>query len=220
MLSAELINDLIPPLKTSDSGDKALSLMEDFKISHLPLVHNSEYLGLISEDELFEMQDSFEPIANININLPKPFVREWQHMYDVMRLMSEMKLSIVPVLDEQDHYLGLISINTLIEYFATITASDNPGAVLVVELDTRNYLLSEIARIVESNDAHVLSSYIHSNRDSTKIKVTLKIDKEDVGGIIQTFQRFNYSVYSLYRNNNKNDDTKDRFDAFMRYLNI
>ncbi len=220
MLSADLINDLIPPLKTSDSGDKALGLMEDFKISHLPIVNNTQFLGLITEDQLIEMDDPSEPIGSLALNLHKPYVYEWQHMYDVMRLMSEMKLSVVPVLDEKDNYLGLISINTLIEYFSTITASDNPGAVLVLEIDTRNYLLSEIARIVESNDAHVLSSYIHSNRDSTRMKVTLKIDKEDVGGIIQTFQRFNYQVYSLYRNNNKNDDTKERFDAFMRYLNI
>jgi (p)ppGpp synthase/HD superfamily hydrolase len=108
----------------------------------------------------------------------------------------------------------------MVDYFARITSLESPGAVIVVEVDTRNYLLSEISRIVESNDAHILSSYIDSDRDSTKIKVTIKVDKEDVGGIVQTFQRFNYTVNSLHKHKDKPDDTKERFDSFMRYLNI
>ncbi len=219
MLSAEIINDLIPPLKTSDSGDRALSLMEDFKISHLPIVNDTEFLGLISEDDIIEMPDTFEPISTISINFHKPYVHDWQHIYDVMKLMSDMKLSVVPVLDEHDQYLGIISVNTMVDYFARITSLESQGAVIVIEVDTRNYLLSEIARIVESNDAHILSSYIDSDRDSTKIKVTIKVDKEDVGGIVQTFQRFNYTVSSLYKHKDKTDDTKERFDSFMRYLN-
>jgi acetoin utilization protein AcuB len=197
LLSAEIINDLIPPLKTSDSGDRALSLMEDFKISHIPIVNDTEFLGLISEDDIIEMPDTFEPISTISINFHKPYVHDWQHIYDVMKLMSDMKLSVVPVLDEHDQYLGIISVNTMVDYFARITSLESQGAVIVIEVDTRNYLLSEIARIVESNDAHILSSYIDSDRDSTKIKVTIKVDKEDVGGIVQTFQRFNYTVSSL-----------------------
>ncbi len=219
MLSAEIINDLIPPLKTSDSGDRALSLMEDFKISHLPIVNDTEYIGLITEDDIIEMDDTQEPINTISILFNKPFVHDWQHIYDVMKLMSDMKLTVVPVLDEHDHYLGLISVSTMVDYFSRITSLESQGAVIVVEVDTRNYLLSEIARIVESNDAHILSSYIDSDRDSTKIKVTIKVDKEDVGGIVQTFQRFNYTVSSLYKHKDKTDDTKERFDSFMRYLN-
>ena len=220
MLSAEIINDLIPPLKTSDSGDRALSLMEDFKISHLPIVNNIEYLGIITEDDIIEMDDTQEPISTLSILFNKPFVHDWQHIYDVMKLMSDMKLSVVPVLDEHDHYIGIITITSMVDYFARITSLESPGAVIVVEVDTRNYLLSEISRIVESNDAHILSSYIDSDRDSTKIKVTIKVDKEDVGGIVQTFQRFNYTVNSLHKHKDKPDDTKERFDSFMRYLNI
>lgn len=219
MLSAEIINDLIPPLKTSDSGDKALSLMEDFKISHLPVLKGHDYVGILSEDEVIEMSDTYDSIESISLKLLKPYVYHWQHIYDVMKLMSDMKLSVVPVLDDADHYLGLISITSMIDYFARLTSLESSGAVIVVEVDTRNYMMSEIARIVESNDAHILSSYIDSDRDSTKIKVTLKLDKEDVGGIVQTFQRFNYTISSLYKNKDKHDDTKERFDSFMRYLN-
>lgn len=131
-----------------------------------------------------------------------------------------MDLSLVPVLDVKENYLGVLSINTLSQHFAELTAVANPGAVLVLEIGQRNYSLSEIARIVESNDAHILSSYISNNSDSTKIEVTLKIDKEDIAGIVQSFQRYNYAVRSFYKPKTEIDDTMDRYDAFMKYLNI
>ncbi len=220
MLSAELINDLIPPLKTSDSGDRALLLMNDFKVSHLPIVNNTQFLGLISEDEIIEMNNSEDEIGTLNLSLAHTFIHGWQHIYDAMKLMSAHKLTVVPVLDDKENYIGLISINSMLNYFSEITSLTSPGSIIVLEIGQRNYSLSEIARIVESNDAHILSSYINSTSDSTKIEVTLKIDKEDVSGIVQTFQRFNYVAHSFYQQKTGNDDTMDRFDSFMKYLNI
>lgn len=220
MLSAELINDLIPPLKTSDTGERALLLMNDFKVSHLPIVNNTQFLGLISEDDIIEMDNPEEAIGNHSLSLSQSFIHGWQHIYDAMKLMSTHKLTVVPVLDDKENYIGMISINSMLNYFSEITSLASPGAILVLEIGQRNYSLSEIARIVESNDAHILSSYINSNSDSTKIEVTLKIDKEDISGILQTFQRFNYVAHSFYQQKLDNDDTMDRFDSFMKYLNI
>lgn len=220
MLSAELINDLIPPLKLSDTGDRAILLMNDFKVSHLPIVNKSTFIGIISEDELIEMDNSDEEIGNSNLSFSPLFIHGWQHIYDAMKLMSKHKISIVPVLDDKENYIGMISINSLLNYFSELTSISSTGSIIVLEIGQRNYSLSEIARIVESNDAHILSSYINTNSDSTKIEVTLKIDKEDVSGIIQTFHRFNYIAHSFYQQKLENDDTMDRFDSFMKYLNI
>lgn len=220
MLAIDLINDLIPPLKTSDSAEKALGLMNDFKISHLPIVNNTEFLGLISDDDIIEINDFSQPIGNHGLSLINPYVYEWQHVYDVMRLMAEQKLTVVPVLDSNKNYLGLISINGMLTYFAEITSLINPGGVLVLEVGQRDYSLSEIARIVESNNAHILSSYITSKIDSTKVEVTLKIDKTDISAIILSFERFNYTVKSSFHQKTNGDDAMDRFNSLMNYLNI
>jgi acetoin utilization protein AcuB len=220
MLSAELINDLIPPLKTTDSGDRALLLMNDFKVSHLPVVEKNNFLGIISEDDIIEMQDPDDAISTIPLNFTHTFIHGWQHLYDAMKLMSSNKLSVIPILDDKEQYLGLISTHSLINYFAEMASVTNPGAIIELEIAQHNYSLSEIARIVESNDAHILSSYINSSSDSSKIEVTIKIDKEDVSGILQTFQRFNYVAHSFYQDKQDNDDTMNRFDSFMKYLNI
>lgn len=220
MLSAELINDLIPPLKIADSGERALLLMNDFKVSHLPVVEKNNFLGIISEDDILEMQDTDDAISTIPLNFTHTFIHGWQHLYDAMKLMSVNKLSVVPILDDKEQYLGLISTHSLISYFAEMASVTNPGAIIELEIAQHNYSLSEIARIVESNDAHILSSYINSSSDSSKIEVTIKIDKEDVSGILQTFQRFNYVAHSFYQDKQDNDDTMNRFDSFMKYLNI
>jgi acetoin utilization protein AcuB len=220
MLAIDLINDLISPLKTSDSADKALHMMEDFKISHLPIVNDTEFLGLISDDDIFEMNDDTQPIGNHQLSLVHPFVYRYQHIYDVMRLMAEQKLTVVPVLDEKNNYLGMISINSLLNYFSEIASLSGPGGVLVLEIGQREYSLSEISRIVESNDANVLSSYITSNADSSRVEVTLRIDRSDLSAIAASFERFNYTVLSSFDQKARIDDTMDRFDSFMNYLNI
>ncbi len=220
MQANELLNDLIPSLRTSDSAARALALMNDFKISHLPIVNETQFLGLISEDELIEFNNLEEPIGNHQLSIVNPFVYAWQHIYDVMELMAKQNLSIVPVIDNKNNYLGLITSNSMIHYFAEITSLSNPGAVIILEVGQRDYYLSEIARIVESNDAHILSTYISSKPDSTKVEITLKIDKTDLSGIIQSFERFNYSITHSFHHNKSEDDSMDRFDSFMNYLNI
>lgn len=220
MLSIDLISDLIPPLKLTDSGERALSLMNDFKVSHLPLVNDTHFLGLVSEDDIIEMEDTYAEISTIDLKPNLVFIHGWQHIYDAMKLMASQNITIVPVLDNKENYIGLISINSMLNYFADITSLQSPGAIIILEIAKHNYSLSEIARIVESNDAHILSSYISSTADSTKIEVTLKIDKEDVNGIVQTFERFKYVVHSFYKQKLDSDDTMDRFDSFMKYLNI
>jgi acetoin utilization protein AcuB len=220
MLANQLLNDLITPLKTSDAAEKALSLMNDFKVSHLPIVNNTEFLGLISDEDIIELNDLKEPIGNHPLSLINPYVYENQHIYDVMRLMAEQQLTVVPVLDLKKNYLGTISINSLLNYYAEIASLASPGGILVLEVGQKDYSLSEIARIVESNDAHILSSYISSRPDSTKIEITLKIDKTDLSSIVLSFERFNYLVKSSYDQRSLTDDTMDRFDSFMNYLNI
>jgi CBS domain-containing protein len=220
MFANQLISNIIIPLKTSDSVQRALNLMNDFKVSHLPIVNNTEFLGLISDDDIIELNEPDEPIGNHRLSLINPYVYENQHIYDVMRIMSEQKLTIVPVLDFKKNYSGVISINSLLNYFSDMTSLSSPGGVLVLEVSQKDYSMSEIARIVEGSNANILSSYITSRPDSIKLEITLKIDKTDLSSILLSFQRFNYTVVTSFDQKILVDDTMDRFDSFMNYLNI
>ncbi|MFW5793397.1 MAG: CBS domain-containing protein [Bacteroidota bacterium] len=221
MLAKDLISDNITTLKTSDSAKTALSLMEELRVYHLPIVNNELFLGLISEDDIYEFNKLEEPIGSHNLSLTKPYVIVSQHIFDVIRIVHEHSLSLVPVLGHKNEYLGCITLPDLVKKFVNITSVNHPGGIIILEINTHDYSLSEISRIVESNDAKVLSSYLTSYEDTNKLEVTIKVNKIDISGIIQTFNRYDYIIKSFYSEENRYDDLlDDRFQSLLRYLDI
>lgn len=220
MLATELISNSIPPLRTSDSVRKSIERMTEFKLSHLPIVNENQFLGLLAEDELIEVKDIETPIGNLSLSLLNPFVYEDAHIYDVIRLLVQLNLSAVPVLDYKKNYLGLISATQLLNYAADIFAVKEPGGIIVLEIGNRNNSMSHMAQIIEADNAQILSSYVQSFPDSTKLEVTLKINKTDLSGIISSFERYNYQVKAVFNSTKADDGTEDRFNSFMNYLNV
>jgi len=220
MLAAELISNVIPPLKTSDTVQKALERLSEFKLYHLPIVNENQFLGLVSEDDLIEIRDQQAPLGSISLSILNPFVFEDSHIYDVIRLFNQLQLSVVPVLDLQKNYLGLVSINNLLEYTADTYAVKEPGGIIVLSISNRNNSLAHMAQIVEADNAQILSSYVSSFADSTRLEITLKINKTELSGIIASFERYNYEVKAVFNNTQGDDGSTDRFNSFMNYLNV
>lgn len=208
------------PLKTSDTGRIALSWMEDFRVLHLPIVNHLGFLGLISEFDIYDFNNLDEPVGNHTLSLATAFVYDHQHIYDVLRLMQQQHLSLIPVIDDNDNYLGSISLQSLLEHFAKSLSVSDPGGVIVLEMSAMDYSLSEIARIVESNDAKILSLFVHSWPESTRIEVTLKINRVELGSVLQTFNRYNYNIKAIFSEQDDLDDLRERYDSLMNYLNI
>lgn len=214
------MSDVVPALKTSDTGIQALSWMDIFRISHLPIVNNFEFMGLISDKDIYNLNMVDEPIGNHNLSLFSPYVTQDQHIYEVIELASRLRLSVVPVLDHKNHYQGLITINDLVGHFANLSALQHPGGIIVLEVNENDYSLTEISQIVESNDAKILSLYISSPNNTTRVQVTLKINRNDLTSIIRTFERYEYDILVSYMKEDEADSLyEDRFDLFMRYLN-
>lgn len=221
MTAKEIVSDIIVPLKTSDTVETAISMMDEFKVSHLPVVNNQSYLGLVSNTDLEDNLENIDaPIGNIKLSLARPMINGVQHVYDVIKMMSEMRISALPVVDTEENYLGAVSLESLNKKLVKLAAVHNPGAVLVLEMSQNDYSLSEIAQIVESNDAKVLSMYITSDIESTTMEVILKVNKQDIEGIINTFNRYNYTIKAFYGREEDPDDLKDRYDSLMNYLNV
>lgn len=221
MLAKYLISDIVPTLRTSDTGIKALNWMEVFKVSHLPIVNNEEFLGLISDSDIYDLNMAEESIGNHKLSLIRPFVLDNQHIYEVIDMIGRLNLSIVPVLDVHNKYLGLITLHDLVKYFRHLFAVEHPGAIIVLELNSNDYSLSEISQIIEGNDAKILSLYIKQQDNSTKLDITIKINRTDLSAIIQTFNRYNYSIKASYMKDEILDSLyNDRFESFMTYLNV
>ena len=221
MFAKDLISEVIPSLKTSDLGQTALNWMEIFRISHLPIVNNQDFLGVISDTDIYDMNQPEEPIGNHTLTLLKPYVTTEQHLFEVIGVASRLKLSVVPVLDSKNHYKGVITTNDLVRYIAGISSMDQAGGIIVLELTERDYSLSQIAQIVESNNIKVLSMYITSPPDSTRMEVTLKVNTSELASVIKTFERYSYNVKTWVSTTDSMDRFySERFDMLMKYLNI
>jgi len=219
--ASELISDSIPTVSLEETGLKALNLMEVFHVNHLPVVNGAEYFGVISDQDIYNADNFEEQIEQYGINFPQPHVHRNQHVFEVVGIASQCGVTVVPVLDMDHSYMGAISQREANRKLADLVAVNEPGGIIVLELCKTDYSLSQIAQIVESNDAKILSFFVSRPSESSKeLDVTIKLNKMDLSGVLQTFTRYDYNIKATYMDDSRiNNLYDDRFDQFMRYLN-
>lgn len=221
MIAQNLLSEVVPPLRLTDSGQKALNWMEIFRISHLPVVDGKRLVGLISDKIIYDLNIIDKPVGDYSDHLLSPHIHTNQHIYEVFSTISVLKLTAVPVLDLHHQYVGVITVFDLTQKFADLVAVTEPGGVIVLELNSINYSLSQIAQIVEGNDAKILSFYISQESESKLMTVTLKINVIDLSAIIQTFVRYDYDIKAVYMDDSIIQNLyDDRLDQLMKFMNI
>ena len=219
MIASELISYDIPPLKLSDSGAKALDWMEEFKVNDIPIVDQGKYIGLVQESDVLDRNNQEEAISTYNLDYRKPLAHQKQHLFEIIALIVENDVDILPVVDQDEKYLGVITTKNVLNFFSKAISIVNQGSIVTLELNVNDYSMAEIAKLVESDDAKILASFITSHVDSKKLEVTLKINKTEITRILHTFERFNYVVTASYNETEYHKDLQNKYDEFMRFLN-
>ncbi|MCP4437921.1 MAG: CBS domain-containing protein [Aureispira sp.] len=221
MFAASLISYSVPPLKKNDSGEKALNWMNDFHVRHLPIVEDGRLLGILSEDEVLNFIDPSLTIMESQPELIHKAVTDTQHLYDVMKLIVDANLTVIPVLNKEHHYVGLITLESLIKHLANTGSVTYPGGILILEMAPQDYSLAEISRIAESEGAQILSSFISSPFDRQDLmELTLKLNKKDLKHVVATLERFGYIIKSSFYESDYLDSMRNRYDALMHFLKV
>jgi CBS domain-containing protein len=220
MTARTLIAHDIPALSVEQTGREAFHLLSDYHVKHLPVVSEGRLAGLLSEEDIFNHKLS-DPIGEYDFSLLRRFeVLENEHLFEVMRLMGEQRLTVVPVVDSEGAYLGLVQQNDLLRYFAQTAALTEHGAILVLEMPRRDYALSTITRIVEEEQVRVLSAFVTSMPDPENLELTLKLDRQELGRAIAALERHDYEVKQIFGETDRSDAMRERYDSLMHYLNI
>lgn len=219
MIAKELISQTHDALRTSDTGEQAVTMMSIFHVKHLPIVNNEQLLGLIAENDILE-QNLSEPIGSYNLSMTRPYALQQDHLFEVMKLMAEYRLTVIPVVDDENRYLGLITQDDLIQYYASSFSFEEPGSILVIETDKVNYSLAEVSRIVEEENSAILTSFLTTVEDSTRVQITLKINNHSLSGIVASLERYGYDIAASFAEDEYRDLFKDRYDSLMTYLNV
>jgi predicted transcriptional regulator len=220
MTAKTLIEHDIPALSLQQTGRDAFHLLSDYHVKHLPVVHEGKLVGLLSEEDVFNHK-LYDPISGYDFSMMRRgAVLGDEHVFKVMRMMGDQRLTVVPVIDAEDNYLGLISQNELLRYFTQTAAFAEQGAVLVLQMPRRDYSLSTIAHIIEDEGAKVLSAFVTSSSDPELLELTLKLDRTELSRVIASLERHEYDVKETFGEVDRNYFIRDRYDALMHYLNL
>ena len=220
MTADNYIDTSIPYVTPDYTCSRVLSLMDTFKMSHLPVVENDIYIGVVSEDELYDKNLLEEKLSEFGV-MRTPYVLSTQHILDVLAVATHFSVPIVPVVNADRKYLGAITSQNLLDAVAKITNVQSKGAVLVLEMGVHDYSMSEIARIVESENAKLISSYVTEYEDSTRIDVTLVLNMAEISPVVKSLERYGYKVNTFFSGSNKIDDFyRERYELLMNYMKI
>ncbi len=219
MLLKDFITKDYPVLKSFDTGQHALSLMDELKEKHIPLVINGIYQGLVSDKDILEMPDPSQPIGEPVLFAPS--INENSHLHEIIARIARYQLCVIPVVSPDGSYVGVITRDKIIEVLAELCNADAAGSVIVLEMLPQDYVLSDIARIIESNNAHVLNLLSNMDKDTGRLMVTVKIDLEDSTPVIRSFERFNYTVLYHFTETEMIDEAlQQRMDELLYYMNM
>lgn len=217
MIAEVLISHEIFPLKKSDTSETALLFMHDWKISDLPVVDNNKVLGFVSSNEICNLNKT-EKIEK-HIKSDKQFVVFYhQHIFEILKIFSETEVSALSVLNAENNFIGIISYKEIVHNLYHHSSLSQPGGIITLEMNSIDYSLAELSRIVEYNDIKIIDVFINTS-SSNSILVSLKLNTAELNNILASLERHGKNVRSIHQANISNDGFSNRFDWLVKYLN-
>ena len=220
MLTIELINNNIPRLKLQDTVSKALQLINDFRVTHLPVVADDKYLGLISEEDLLDAEEEKMPIELMQDTFINAAVRDNEHFLTAVNFCNQHDTSVVPVINEERELAGVISNTDLLKALGNFAGTNEIGGIIVLEMERSQFAISEISRIIESNDATILHLNTTVHPETGMLTVSIHTNKKEIASIVATFERYDYDVIYYFGNENFENEIHTNYRHLMNYLDI
>jgi len=220
MLTIELINNSIPRLKLQDTVGKALQLITDFRVTHLPVVADDKYLGLISEEDLLDAEEEKMPIELMQETFIDAAVHDNEHFLTAVNFCNQHDTSVVPVINEERELAGVITNTDLLKALGNFAGTNEIGGIIVLEMERSQFAISEISRIVESNDATILHLNTTVHPETGMLTVSIHTNKKEIASIVATFERYDYDVIYYFGNENFENEIHTNYRHLMNYLDI
>src|ERR1700712_1132675 len=220
MLTAELINNNIPRLQLHDSVSKALQLINDYRVTHLPVVAEDKYLGMISEDDLLDIGEGKGTIDFLQENFVVAFVKENEHFLNAVKCSNQFETTIVPVTNEEKELVGVITVTDLLKALGDFSGANEIGGIIILEMERLQFAISEISRIVESHDATILHLNTTIQPDTGLLTVSLHLNKKEIAAIVSAFERYEYDIIYYFGDEKFENEIHSNYRHLMSYLDI
>ena len=220
MSMTRLISPLVPTLLPTDTGSKAMELMEENKLTELPVVVDEMYVALVKEDDLIDMDDPESALQDTGLLLTyKPAIPASAHPYEALRLMTQMELDVLPIVTFEQKYIGAITRATMLKYIADGSSIEVAGGIIVLEMEARNYSLYEIARICENEDVTIMNSQVYTTPEGM-MEVTIKTNRTALEAVVSSLERHDYRIKEVFGDQKNMEDVMGKYNLLMNYLNM
>lgn len=218
MLTRELESQSLPYLHLTDKVYQALQLMNDNHVTHLPIVEGEKYSGLISEDDLLMAENDHAELSTLQQSFANQAVKGHEHFLKAVQIAAENGLSVVPVINEEGELISTVAYNDLLKQASEFMSLNEPGGLIVLEVDSNQYSFNEISKLVETNDAQITQLNTSNDPETGIMQVTIRVNKPEVSDIIATFQRYEYNVKYFFGEELYTNELKSNYDNLMNYL--
>ena len=220
MLTGELQSQTLPYLHLHDKISQALQLMNDYHVTHLPVIDNEKYIGIISEDDLLQAENENAQLDTMQSFFNGSSVKNDEHFLKAIQVAAENGLSVVPVVTNENEIAGAVAYTDLLKYASEFMSLNEAGGLIVLEMETRQYSFNEISKLVESNDAQITQLNTTADPETGLTQVTIRINKPEISDIVATFQRFDYNVKYFFGEELYVNELRTNYDNLMNYLKI
>ncbi|MGI9525689.1 MAG: CBS domain-containing protein [Weeksellaceae bacterium] len=218
MLITNLITAEFVPITLKSTVEDALDIINGFKLSHIPVFEGLTFLGNISEIYLNERNPK-EELSVSKMNFEKFYLEENTTIFDAVRIFYRNETNIIPVLDDQEKYLGYITADEVMGELSRMPFLSELSAMITVKIPTKQFSISEVAKIVESNNGRILGCFI-SGFSEDMTEVTIRFNAESLSSVVATFERFGYLIKFQFFNDEKVDLLQDRYKQLMRFMDV
>jgi len=220
MLNKEIISAAIPSLHLNDPVSQALDLMADFHVTHLPVVVEDKLAGLVSEDDLLNVENDEMLLEQLQPGFSKIAAHADAFFFEAVQLVNENGLTLIPVISGESEYTGAISATDLLKQLGRTTGVSDLGGIIVLEMDKVSFSFTEISKLVETNDAQIIQLNTYADSSSGNFYITLRINKAEISDIVATFQRYEYQIKYYFGEELYENELRNNYDHLMNYLNI
>jgi CBS domain-containing protein len=220
MLTGELQSQALPYLRPEDRVYQALQLMNDNRVTHLPIAEGDKYIGIISEDDLLLVDNDHTELKDLQQSFGNVSVKNNEHFLKAIHLAAENGLSVVPVVDNDNDIVGAVAYSDLLRHASEFMSLNEPGGLIVLEMDSNQYSFNEISKLIETNDAQITQLNTSNDTETGTMQVTIRINKPEVSDIVATFQRYDYNVKYFFGEEQYANELRNNYDNLMNYLRI
>ncbi len=220
MLTGELRSQNLPYLHLNDKIYQALQLMNDNQVAHLPIVDGDKFAGIISEDDLLLADNDNDDLNALQQSFGNAAVKNSEHFLRAIHLAAENGLSVVPIINEENDLEGAVTYNDLLKHASEFMSLNEPGGLIVLEVESNQYSFNEISKLIEANDAQITQLNTSNDPEKGTMQVTIRVNKPEISDIVATFQRYEYHVKYYFGEELYNNELRSNYENLMNYLNL